>query len=351
MVEGSTAAWVQSSTGAVIELSVLSANQAAGHGLRASGGLINLTLSTSVFTGGAQGYGVWLDSGSAGLLHMASGTIRGSTWGLAVGTQSATLAIAAVTFSGLPAGATAMVLFGGVVVATFTGINFADDGLGTNVNGKGLAAGSRVTMRGAAGLRIGQPFEFDPGGKVDWPEIPVIIYGPWPLIVDKTGPGVIQSFPAGIRCGDVCGALFPQDAVVVLTSQRPATVKFSGWGGDCGGTGGCFLVMTDSMTVSATFIQPRDAVSNYPNPFSHDGTRFAYQLVEAADVEIRVLSMSGRQVAVIFDRGKAAGFNETAWNGRDSEGREVARGLYQYRFKAVAGPNEWVRVGTMAKIE
>ena len=64
-----------------------------------------------------------------------------------------------------------------------------------------------------------------------------------------------------------------------------------------------------------------------------------------------MLSMSGRQVAVIYDRGKAAGFNETAWNGRDSEGREVARGLYQYRFKAVAGPNEWVRVGTMAKIE
>jgi hypothetical protein len=349
-VEGSTAVLVQASTGAVIEDSALTAAAAAGHGLRASDGLVNLTLATNVFTGGPQGYGVWLDSGIAGILHLSSGAVRGSNWGMAFGAGSAAFAVSSVTLADLPAGATAVVFFGGVVVTTLTGVDFGDFA-GADVNGAGLGAGSRVTMRSAWGQRAGQAFEVDPGEMVDWPEIPFIMRGPYPLVVFKTGPGVVMSSPAGIRCGDVCSALFRADTPVVLMTQRPVTVRFSGWGGDCDGSGGCLLVMTDSMTVTATFNQPKEAVSSYPNPFTHDGAKFAYQLAKPSDVEIRIFTLTGRPVAVITDRGKAAGFGETRWDGRDSEGREVARGIYQYRFKAVAGPDEWVRVGSMAKAE
>ena len=75
------------------------------------------------------------------------------------------------------------------------------------------------------------------------------------LTVTKSGvgAGTVTSSPAGINCGTTCVFTFPGGTSVSLT-QTPATGStFGGWGGACSGTGACAVVMTQNITVTATF--------------------------------------------------------------------------------------------------
>jgi hypothetical protein len=80
------------------------------------------------------------------------------------------------------------------------------------------------------------------------------------LSVVKTplGPilGSVTSAPAGINCGLLCAnasATFPSGTVVTLTAQAILTASFSGWGGDCGGSGACVVTMDADKSVTAGF--------------------------------------------------------------------------------------------------
>jgi Tol biopolymer transport system component len=67
--------------------------------------------------------------------------------------------------------------------------------------------------------------------------------------------GSVTSSPVGITCGATCGANFVQPTQVTLTANPSAGWFFSGWGGDCAGTGACQVTMNQDHTVSATFTQ------------------------------------------------------------------------------------------------
>jgi pectate lyase len=77
------------------------------------------------------------------------------------------------------------------------------------------------------------------------------------LVVNKAGTGVgsVTSDPAGIDCGNTCAASFAASTVVTLTATPDAYSTFTGWSGDCAGTGDCVVTMDTAKNVTATFFQ------------------------------------------------------------------------------------------------
>jgi Divergent InlB B-repeat domain/Prenyltransferase and squalene oxidase repeat len=79
--------------------------------------------------------------------------------------------------------------------------------------------------------------------------------GPPTLTVTKagSGSGTVTSSPAGIDCGATCAASFSNGTIVTLTATPDAGSTFTGWGGDCTGTGPCVVTMDQDRAVTATF--------------------------------------------------------------------------------------------------
>lgn len=75
------------------------------------------------------------------------------------------------------------------------------------------------------------------------------------LTVGQAGAGVgtVTSDPAGISCGSTCSHSFTDGAVVTLSAQPDAASQFTGWSGDCSGTGSCVVTMSAAKGVTATF--------------------------------------------------------------------------------------------------
>ncbi len=72
---------------------------------------------------------------------------------------------------------------------------------------------------------------------------------------------------------------------------------------------------------------------NYPNPFN-PSTRIAFSLPKESRVSLQVFDMMGRVVATLVDEVLPAGRHAVVWNGRASDGRLMASGIYFYRLKA-----------------
>lgn len=77
---------------------------------------------------------------------------------------------------------------------------------------------------------------------------------------------------------------------------------------------------------------------NYPNPFNPDqeSTKFGYVLSREAEVKIYIFDYLYRPVYLINcpqgSSGGRVGYNEVAWDGRDSAGQIVSNGLYFVRL-------------------
>jgi uncharacterized repeat protein (TIGR02543 family) len=68
-----------------------------------------------------------------------------------------------------------------------------------------------------------------------------------------SGSGTVTSSPAGIDCGATCAASFPNGTMVTLTATPDAGSTFTGWIGDCTGTGPCTVTMDQDRAVTASF--------------------------------------------------------------------------------------------------
>ena len=74
------------------------------------------------------------------------------------------------------------------------------------------------------------------------------------LTVFTAGSGSVTSSPAGINCGTTCSTDFPYQSTVTLTATPGGYASsFTGWSGDCTGTGTCTVTMDGPKNVSATF--------------------------------------------------------------------------------------------------
>jgi hypothetical protein len=72
----------------------------------------------------------------------------------------------------------------------------------------------------------------------------------------------------------------------------------------------------------------------YPNPMQSSGY-FTFEISHDADVTIDIFTITGRKIRTI--RHKAyQGYNQVAWNGRDSDGHRIANNTYIYKITAIA---------------
>ncbi len=72
---------------------------------------------------------------------------------------------------------------------------------------------------------------------------------------------------------------------------------------------------------------------NYPNPFNPQ-TMIRYDLPDPGHVNITVYNILGQKVRSLVDGHQEPGHKSVNWDGKDSEGREVASGIYFYKIKA-----------------
>ena len=75
---------------------------------------------------------------------------------------------------------------------------------------------------------------------------------------------------------------------------------------------------------------------NYPNPFN-PSTTIKFSLPQTEYVTIKVYNILGKEIAVLANGQFNAGGHSIIWNGKDSNGVNVASGIYLYRV--VAGNN------------
>ncbi len=74
-------------------------------------------------------------------------------------------------------------------------------------------------------------------------------------------------------------------------------------------------------------------LANHPNPFN-PRTTIRFDLARDTTVHLLIYDVRGRRIATLLDGPQPAGAHSAIWNGVDSTGRQVASGVYFYRFQA-----------------
>jgi hypothetical protein len=93
-----------------------------------------------------------------------------------------------------------------------------------------------------------------------------------------------------------------------------------------------------------------DFIANHPNPFV-DETTFAFNLTDVAStVDLDIYTVSGRLIRS-FEFTDITGYNEIDSDGADSDGNEIANGVYYLKFSARHGDEKIERIERLAKLK
>jgi hypothetical protein len=134
-----------------------------------------------------------------------------------------------------------------------------------------------------------------------------------------SGAGRVTSTPAGIDCPGICSARFTVGAAVNLSAMPAAGSTFAGWGGACGGAGGCG-VSADASIAASFAAAPHATIIVTPVSAEHP-----YHLV----VPMRVFNFSWVKFAA-----DVRGLSDTRviWSVQegDAGGRITQDGTYTY---------------------
>ncbi|MFO7895500.1 MAG: FG-GAP-like repeat-containing protein [Candidatus Cloacimonadales bacterium] len=87
-------------------------------------------------------------------------------------------------------------------------------------------------------------------------------------------------------------------------------------------------VNADDMSPMLTRLQ-----GNYPNPFNPT-TTIAFDLAAETQVKLEVYNAKGQKVKTVLQENLAAGAHSIVWDGKDSNNRAVASGVYFYQLQA-----------------
>ncbi len=117
----------------------------------------------------------------------------------------------------------------------------------------------------------------------------------------------------------------PERQVIIGTETRLSTIRVS-WG-----------FSGSSSELNATFAQLGEAFPNPYRPLSHGDIRFALEVRDAQQVKAEVYDVVGRRVAVLHEDWLMPGHHQLIWDGHDSEGEELASGIYFLRLDSNGG--------------
>lgn len=93
-----------------------------------------------------------------------------------------------------------------------------------------------------------------------------------------------------------------------------------------------------------------DFIANHPNPFE-DETTFVFNITDMASrVTLLIYTVSGRLIRC-FEFTDITGYNEVDWDGADSDGNDVANGVYYLKFSAQHGDEKIERIERLAKLK
>ncbi len=104
--------------------------------------------------------------------------------------------------------------------------------------------------------------------------LPADTSGTFDLNVTKSIPtgGTVTSAPAGINCGLDCNESYPAGTTVSLSATASTGYTFSGWGGDCTGSGSCVVNMSMARNVVANFAVISQGILSVAKVGSGSGT-------------------------------------------------------------------------------
>ncbi|NQV18471.1 MAG: T9SS type A sorting domain-containing protein, partial [Armatimonadetes bacterium] len=99
---------------------------------------------------------------------------------------------------------------------------------------------------------------------------------------------------------------------------------------------GGYFVLSDDTTVTVDvggipLPLVTELIGNYPNPFNPE-TIIRFGVKEDSQVLLQIYNIKGQLVKTLLDENLFAGYHEILWNGKDSDGEQVASGLYFYRM-------------------
>ena len=81
-------------------------------------------------------------------------------------------------------------------------------------------------------------------------------------------------------------------------------------------------------------------LANYPNPFN-PSTTISYSIPADGNVNVSIYNVKGQLVNTLVSEYKSKGNYQIVWQGKDSNGRSVASGLYFARLvsggKSISG--------------
>lgn len=137
------------------------------------------------------------------------------------------------------------------------GITLTDVGTKDSVRGAALTASDGLVVAGATVPDFGSDLllaRYVGGGPLSTPT--------WTLDVGTAGEGSGTVTGPGIDCGANCTEAYEEGTAVTLTAVADEGSTFTGWSGDCTGSGACQVTMDAAKEVTANF----DPVSEGPPP-------------------------------------------------------------------------------------
>ena len=165
-------------------------------------------------------------------------------------------------------------------------------------------------------------------------------------------------------CGDCFADFYEDNALISCETpsgiQDLSGVDFGdcemvlgfGWlNNHCGTISGCSFVVDSVNYVGALYSSLFDCISastldvdelnpvnfylsqNHPNPFNPI-TSIAYELAYSSHVKITIHDMNGRLIKTLVNRAQSPGYKTVTWNGKDSQSKTVAAGVYIYTIEA-----------------
>lgn len=153
------------------------------------------------------------------------------------------------------------------------------------------------------------------------PAFPVLAY----KVYRKTGPGVVEEI------AELIGTTLTEDELPngnYYYHVRPLYEVGEGAPSDT-----LELLITDQPTSDEDQISTLVNVlyPNSPNPFN-PSTTISFDLVKPSHAQLKIYNLKGQLINTLIDQDMAVGRHRLVWDGRDSNHRPVASGVYLYRL-------------------